>query len=114
MFASGFRFPKRCCFPEVFGIRRVVPKRFHDEFGIFWGFEKSEGLFSRGKRGFSGRVVPARSASCSRPWCGLGSLTLGLGIGHCKLMTANCRFQIERVLVVGSRDLHVLDLGLRY
>jgi hypothetical protein len=51
----------------VFGIRRIVPKPFQGEFGIFWGFEKSEGLFSRGKRGYSGRVVPARSASCSLP-----------------------------------------------
>jgi hypothetical protein len=53
-------------FPEVLGIRRIVPKHFHGEFGVFWGFEKSEGLFSRGKRGFWRRVVPARAASCSR------------------------------------------------
>jgi hypothetical protein len=51
---------KRGYFRGFFVDQGIVPKPFQGEFGIFWGFEKSEGLFSRGRRGFLARVVPAR------------------------------------------------------
>jgi hypothetical protein len=59
------RLTKGHVFAAVSRIGGIVPKRFLGEFAVFRGTGGGAGRFSRGIRGFSGGIVPARTANCS-------------------------------------------------